>query len=414
MSTSLAEYQVDHLFLLMGKNPLPNYVAARTLLREGGTPYFVHTKDTAESAGRLRQILSNDLSKLKTAQLISLEDYECDSYYIQREIRKKAERIKNERVGLNYTGGTKAMSVHAYRALLKEHPNAVFSYLDPRRLEMCIDREDGERIRRKVPLELKLGRVIQLHGLTWMQEPAYQPQLPEASREFANFHIDKSIAQAWRKWCNTVLRSPDRKDNKGRWLKEAKLKNSSPLVIKELPESVKNILQKFFDATETELSLQMAQNNRFKEVKHVCEWLDGEWLEHYVLQQIKDISQEWSVHESATSFWIREPRDPSSTKFQFDVAFMRGYQLFALSCTTSDDKGLCKDKLFEAYLRARELGGDEARVALVCCSDEPDALKAKIEVALENRKIPVFGRDDLADLANKISTWIEQSVEEAQ
>jgi hypothetical protein len=173
-------------------------------------------------------------------------------------------------------------------------------------------------------------------------------------------------------------------------------------------------LQKYLSASETELSIQTAKENRFNSLKHVCEWLDGEWLEHYVLQQIKDISQEWSIHESATSFWIREPRDPKMTKFQFDVAFMRGYQLFALSCTTSDDKGLCKDKLFEAYLRARELGGDEARVALICCSDEPDALKAKIEVALEDRKIPVFGREDLTDLANKIWRWIEQSVQEAQ
>ena len=412
MSKSLAEYQVDHLFLLMGKNPLPNYVAARTLLREGGTPYFVHTKDTAESAERLRQILRNDLSQIKTAQLISLEDYECDSYYIQRQIRSKAELIKNERVGLNYTGGTKAMSVHAYRAILKAHPDAIFSYLDPRRLEMCIDREDGERIRRRVSLELKLGRVIQLHGLTWSHEPAYQPQLPEAAREFAKFQADQSTAQAWRIWCNSVLR-PETKNN-GKWLKEAKLRNASPLALKDLPSSVKNALQKFFCATETELSLQLAQENRFKEVKHVCEWLHGEWLEHYILQLLKEISRDWSIHESATSFWIREPRDPNSTKFQFDVAFMRGYQLFALSCTTSDDKELCKNKLFEAYLRARELGGDEARVALVCCSDKPDALKAKIEVALENRKIPVFGRGDLADLSDKISQWIEQSVEEAQ
>ena len=32
--------QTDHLFLLMGGNPLPNAVAALTLLKPGGTPHI--------------------------------------------------------------------------------------------------------------------------------------------------------------------------------------------------------------------------------------------------------------------------------------------------------------------------------------------------------------------------------------
>jgi len=36
---------------------------------------------------------------------------------------------------------------------------------------------------------------------------------------------------------------------------------------------------------------------------------------------------------------------------------------------------LLKQKRLEAYVRARRLGGDEARVALVCCSDDLDGLE---------------------------------------
>ena len=59
--------------------------------------------------------------------------------------------------------------------------------------------------------------------------------------------------------------------------------------------------------------------------------------------------------------------DEANTQlFEFDVAATRGYRLFALSCTASSDKDLCKSKLFEAFHRARQMGGDEARVALLC------------------------------------------------
>jgi len=58
-------HQVDRLFLLIGENPLPNYVAARTLLKDGGKAYLVDTTGTNPTAPgkegpsqRLRAILN--------------------------------------------------------------------------------------------------------------------------------------------------------------------------------------------------------------------------------------------------------------------------------------------------------------------------------------------------------------------
>ena len=173
-----------------------------------------------------------------------------------------------------------------------------------------------------------------------------------------------------------------------------------------------------------DLSLQAIKEKGLKSLESACKWLDGEWLEHYVLQQVQEIPEDLSIHDSATSFWIRNPIDPKNTKFQFDVAFMRGYQLFAISCTTIARKSDCKSKLFEAYIRARQLGGDEARVALVCCASEKDvnALETEIvnvfnptpESGKRNHKIAVFGRDDLMNLASKIAEWIQQNDKDAR
>jgi len=129
------------------------------------------------------------------------------------------------------------------------------------------------------------------------------------------------------------------------------------------------------------------------------------------LYQIQNIASSQLIKYYGMNF---ELKLTNREKFQFDVAFTRGYQLFAISCTTTNNRPLCKSKLFEAYLRARQMGGDEARVALVCCSDDPDSLKAEISGTLPNKKIEVFGREHLEDLATEITKWIGQNDKEAK
>ncbi len=433
MSTSeFDKHKVDHLFLLIGENPLPNYVAARLLLNPGGTPYLVYTTGTEKPAKRLQTILSSEPIGLKTAQLVPLNDGEADAYQIQKAIRSKLETIKDGKIGLNYTGGTKAMAVHAYRAVFsKELPQTVFSYLDPRRLEMCIDRENGDRIRIKVKPEVipvELAKVFQIHGWTWQEksDPIDKPELPEAAKAFAKFHKNGDLVQLWRDWCNEVLRKAARDEkDKNKWKKETKLTEISTLSLEKL-KSKENIMSTLshLGVVGEDLSLHAIKEKGIKSLESACKWLDGEWLEHYVLQQVQEIPEDLSIYDSATSFWIRNPIDPKNTKFQFDVAFMRGYQLFAISCTTIARKSDCKSKLFEAYIRARQLGGDEARVALVCCASEKDvnALETEIvnvfnpapESGQRDHKIAVFGRDDLMDLASMIAEWIQQNDKDAR
>jgi hypothetical protein len=55
-----AELQSEHLFLLVGTNPLPDWVATRLLLREGGQLYLAHSPDTWEIAQRLGGYLTNE------------------------------------------------------------------------------------------------------------------------------------------------------------------------------------------------------------------------------------------------------------------------------------------------------------------------------------------------------------------
>jgi hypothetical protein len=102
----------------------------------------------------------------------------------------KCLRTSDETVGLHYTGGTKAMSVHAFRALEtwaegnNKHP--VFSYLDARTLQVRIDPNDpkggGTQLPINVGLEIEVEakELIRLHGWTLRTTPLQEPILPNA------------------------------------------------------------------------------------------------------------------------------------------------------------------------------------------------------------------------------------------
>ncbi|MDY7006108.1 MAG: DUF1887 family CARF protein [Cyanobacteriota bacterium] len=177
---------------------------------------------------------------------------------------------------------------------------------------------------------------------------------------------------------------------------------------------IKNILRSELDTSAEKLSLNITKNKGFDSCTQVCEWLDGTWLESYVLQEVQKIQNEFGIKESMMSFHIKLKNFKDKDRFEFDVAFIKGYQLFVISCTTSNNKSLCKEKLFEAHLRARQLGGDEARVALVCCFHEPEWIEKDLEFAIKDRKIKVFGKDDLMGLADGIADWIELNQREAK
>jgi len=426
MKTSeLDKYKVDHLFLLIGENPLPNYVAARLLLNKGGMPYLVYSKGTKDPAERLQTILSNEPIGLKTAQLVPLNEHESDAYHIQKEIRQRLESIKAGKIGLNYTGGTKAMAVHAYRAVFsRERPDTVFSYLDPRKLEMCIDREDGDRIRLKVKpesLEVKLVELFELHGLKLKGKPTPEAQLPELAAALAKVFKDEDKAKHWFDWYFNVFREEARKNKNGNWddwKSPTKLTALSISVEKIPPEVETEFKRENLISSDGKLSLQAVQQLKtikqeavFKKIKYFCKYIDGLWLEHHVLHQVKNIAEQNSIKDYGLNFKV--PLPGTQQGFEFDVAFTRGYQLFAISVSTASKRELCKLKLFEAYLRARQMGGDEARVALICCTNEPDTLKAEMAL-LDDKKIAVFGREDLMNLPKRIEEWIKQADKDAR
>jgi hypothetical protein len=454
-TTEFDKYKVDHLFLLIGENPLPNYVAAKLLLKEGGKPYLVFSEYTEKSAERLKEILD-----LSDKEMVPLNNNQSNAYEITKRIREKIKDIKKyfpdkNSFGLNYTGGTKAMAAHTYQALLSHddkdltiqlNPAPVFSYLDSHSLKILIDQTNNPIPLDipKEPLELSLEKLFELHGLSLSKPPKTEVTLPELVETIIKNDL------AWREWCKKQLSVEGRQReelkreqkeleiqegeeiasnqnnivteiyfNLKEWKNATDLRNLS-LPIHELPEEITSVLEKYafiddngnlsiqkLEQIQQQIEYEIPKPKKSKDYpEEICKWLEGIWLEDYVLQQLNKIQKECSLDEVGMSFDF--PEKLNIIQFEFDVACLRGYQLFAISCTTSNDSGLCKSKLFEAYHRARQMGGDEARVALVCYYDKPTKIKQRFMSQIDDPKVSVFGSGDIADLSEKLKAWIQE------
>lgn len=273
---SLGYHQVDHLFLLIGENPLPNYVAAKTLLTSVGKPYLVYTKHTENAANRLRDIL-----RLTENEKVPLEENESNAFEIKKRIKEKVEELQKKypeqkRFGLNYTGGTKTMAVHAYQVLLnlKLSPEPVFSYLDPRILKILIDQKNAQipfdvlDVQVKQSLQMSFARLFDLHDLRWKPSdaPITKPSLPQTSKELLQIYLNnRDVATPYQKWCENELSQSTKKkiERNGRtiykyWLDEFELE-SVILDITTIPDRIKRVFNKYLDAIGDKLSLKNAR-----------------------------------------------------------------------------------------------------------------------------------------------------------
>ncbi|HZU70954.1 MAG TPA: hypothetical protein VFA09_27000 [Ktedonobacteraceae bacterium] len=466
--SELHEYQVDHLLLLVGSNPVPNAVAGKLLIAPGGTITLIHSKEGLKLAQRLQTWLDSsknfgfkEVEESNAASVSKRVQEALDKYertLLEESDSNNANKEHEFRLGLNYTGGTKVMSVHAYRALEKwvNDPkrriifskNLVFSYLDARTLKMCFEPVQGQPTTIPVgnEVEIKIEDLLKLHNWKFKKSPTWEPVLPQSAAALLAIHSNPAEARIWTTWLydelfrnakrQDDLRSPfwvlkDGKEQQGqlevkyadfesKWKSKGQLRELK-ISWPNLPDLRETMSNELGQSGTENLDLAVAKGKGFDVVEDFCKWLSGIWLESAVLTVLQNCSQELGLKECCMDLQpeVLDNGD-GKTGFQFDVAALCGYQLFAFSCSTESGedrggRGLLKQKLFEAYIRARQMGGDEACVALVCCA------KPEMTGDLENEirhvfnqegRIRVFGREHLANLAENIADWIRRQSKE--
>lgn len=156
------------LILLVGSNPLPNYLSACALQPDGVA--LVYTRQTEDAKDRLQRTL---LAELKNATLSDflVEDATCATD-VRRKIDETFGGVAVGEVRLNYTGGTKVMAAHA-RMAFKEKGGlpAHASYLDeggPTQAPRLRFDNGRSRVLADFPnVSLTLETILGLHGISY-------------------------------------------------------------------------------------------------------------------------------------------------------------------------------------------------------------------------------------------------------
>jgi len=384
----MAPYRVEHLLLLVGTNPLPNYVAALLLTQEQSTVYLLHTSNTLQVAERLCEQIKEKRPHLT---LISWEIHKSDPQRIDQRLESlKREMGPNANVGLNYTGGSKPMAVQAYYTLHAAYPRGVFSYLDADTLSLIIEAPGLPTqqvfVGQSVRVDFKTLFALHDYEITPSRREAKQP---EFCRSLVDVHMTRAGMRQWYRWRRSSLPEPH------------------PFLpaVAEYP-LLEPVIEAFdlLSQGQTSAEAAIARALGYSSLRSCTEFFKGRWLEEYVFDALVSQADALELEDWAIGLELQKV---GQRPMEIDIAAVRGYQLFAISCIVTEKASKAKEHLLEVFVRARQIGGDEARFAVVCFVDEYLALQDEVSEQWDARgKIRVFGRDHMPDLAQHFNEWI--------
>lgn len=414
------------LVVLIGTNPLPNYVVAEYFLKKVAAlqnVWLVHSEVNKRQEGTKQQAehLEKLLKEKHGAVAIRMVPLSDVSYARQtfRDLREKLlEEILKKRspdtlIHVNYTGGTKVMGTHVYRAIEQESQvkgRTSFSYLDGRNFCIIGDEEGCITPDLRDEISITFQELIELHG--FRREGSKRQDV--FSPAIAVFHDILQTGGLNEYFQRDVGYDGVLFENKD---KPGKLAEAVPQLKDALKKYKPNIrLQSVIDAMPGRCRLFHPDGSFDATIsddgcKDAIKFLDGGWLEEYVYTIMHEVLSPYNNTQIVKNWCIK--KEGWSTQFELDVLALRGYQLIGISCTTGNKKGYCKNKGFEIMQRSRQIGGDEARAMLVTrlnnknISELQDELK--YDTGSTEKSILVLGEEDLKEprLKNKLSDFLQ-------
>lgn len=390
------------LILLVGSNPLPNYLSACAL--RPGRIVLVYTEETKDAKDRLK-------SKLKEVLTGDFEDALVKDATDAAEVRRTiGPFLSCKNLGdmlLNYTGGTKVMAANA-RVIFHETKGIPehASYLDEggKSRQPCLRFDDGNStpLADYASIPINLQTILFLHGITHTprapKDPA--PTVDDARRILCRVLQDVPLAAAL--YCE----------------RERLERYGNPL--KAVPEPFRSerygltLSQPIFP---TEQLKELGNSDWRKSwFEQWYRFIGGEWLEEWVGERVRQLELKPATE---ITVGVNAFRGVEKAGLEVDIAVVRGHRSYFISCTTDTTKSVCKSKLFEIAVRSRHLGGDLARAALVCLAE--DHITRQLQKDIDDvwgasNTTKVFGRADIREwsdcedkMANlhSLKTWLE-------
>ena len=353
------------LILTIGTNPLPVWVAWYHLKDKLPKPIkvrLVHTVGTVDERDRLQKYCPG------TDFLDPIQTSDGDPRNVRNDIRNIENGLSSETtlLHIHYTGGTKVMAVETVAALEATLPETIHldtSYLDPRAAA-------GPAI-------------VNRAGNTWVRDARKNVTADLARTALLNgFTIGPFHHEYW--------------DKSSKSFETEKCPPPAILSQEQLEAGRKALHSAKWDP----YLLEYGAYASFKEA----------------LEKISTSNPDRNNYKLFHSVHVRRARATNKRikHFELDVVAVLGYQIFVVSCTVDPGHDRIKQKGMEAILRARQLGGDEAR-AIVLCSTDPNTAKLiedelKDEMGSASEPLQVWGRNRWRGLPNEFYRYLRNDL----
>ena len=414
---------------------------------------FVHTEETEDEKELLKDYCykakMNVLTDIKTAQHKPDKEDICKKIVAENQHVAENQQTELTNLHVHYTGGTQAMGVAAVCAmllakntLLTEHKREVIidaSYLDPGRSSAPrIVSWDPHRVSliedTRVDVTADIQKIAKINGFKagdfrscdypyncpGPQEPtARQMQAGQVVlnyvQNFETSHSNKFTQDHKNLWNKTFR--PPRPGSSKRYFDHPSRGNTftSPLSsndvwrTKILPALIEAYPDCPWDRATGTLTYPAATSRsttsaQKKQLKDMDKFFNGVWLEYAAYAAFKKVLDEIKSKSNGKrnnvqlfhSVYVRtQGTGPAERHFELDVVAVLGYQVVVVSCSVTSNLSDIKQKAMEAYHRAKQLGGDEARAVVLCVASYEYAERVEKELEDETgtkRPLQVWGR----------------------
>lgn len=361
---------VNDLILLVGSNPLPNYVAA--LYFQPANIHFFYTSATKSVKCNLAAALADHGG----FQPANLQSHYLQDHALAATLKEDFDSARiPEGAHLHYTGGTKAMAVHLHAAWAAHcGTSGGASYLDGARPRIIFDSGLIEEI---MTPALGLTAIAELHGVANLS---------------SGYRRDNGV--------------PTDDDAKAMAVAVARDRNLQYRLFYSVPEYRKKPLEFSFANCGLPGNVRLSRSAVSKPDGAALSgiwsgFLRGEWLDHWVAVLLRESGVFDEVVFNVEGF-------RSGRQMQIDAIGIKGHRLFLVSCTTSSEPARCKTKAFEASIRAAQFGGGLARSAEVCLLEGDPLANVRNDLALfweDQSETKIFGIPEIAEwLTGNLST----------
>ena len=347
---------------LAGEQPLPNVLPLLAHLPE--TVVFFHTdlKASFEAAKRCAKFMEARGVVVRTVPTSASEPAK-----VAEDVLAEAVKHDFSRVLLNYTGGTKPMSLAAYNAVPPHVPRIYFDLRNGIMLNQT----------RFEPLALPtLGveDMLALHADVTVELTGIVPPPSEASSDLLSRWIKENPSYLGQ-MMSYRQKHLQKFHNKHGW---SNLPGPLPIPFQDKhPER----------AQELELAMRAdgilePRDGFFPSNPGGLNYLHGLWWEQVVARRIMEGFKQHGIDGSTvnlrTNLNIRWAKETASAPNELDIAFVFRNRLYLVSCTTATESETEKRRIqVEAF--ADRLGGHFAKAMLACTLDGAtlDKLKAR-------------------------------------